>query len=50
MVDKKEIDNVRDIMEKSRKFAKTPEDVKKLDKIIEGFNKSSKKYLKSKVK
>lgn len=45
MPSKEEIDNVKSIMEKSKKFAKTPEDKKKLDEIIEGFSDVSDRYL-----
>lgn len=45
MPNKEEINNVKSIMEKSKKFAKTPEDKKKLDEIIKGFSDVSDRYL-----
>lgn len=48
MPTKEELDNVRKIMEKSKKYAKTDEDKQKLNKIIDGFNDAADRYLKSK--
>ena len=45
MPSKEDIDNVRDIMEKSRKLAQKPEELEELDKIIDGFNDAADRYL-----
>jgi hypothetical protein len=45
MIAKKDIDNVRQIMEKSKRFAETEEDKKRLKDIIEGFEDVAARYM-----
>jgi hypothetical protein len=45
MIEKKDLDNVKRIMDKSRRFATTKEDRNKLDELIKGFKDVSDKYL-----
>jgi hypothetical protein len=45
MIEQKDIENVRSIMVKSKKFAKTKEDQEKLEDLIKGFDKAAVKFM-----
>jgi hypothetical protein len=45
MIQQKDIDNVREIMNKSRRFFTTTEEKKKLADLIKGFDDVADKYL-----
>ena len=45
MIEQKDIENVRSIMVKSKKFAKTKEDQQKLEDLIKGFDKAAVKFM-----
>jgi hypothetical protein len=48
MPTKDEIENIKKIMEESKRFAKTPEQLEELNRIIKGFTDASERYLKNK--
>jgi len=45
MIDRKDIENVRNIMDKTRRIVVTEEDQKKYENLIKGFDDVAKRYL-----
>lgn len=45
MIGKEDIDNVRSIMVKSKKFATTDQEKEKLEELIKGFDRAADRYM-----